>query len=145
MVVLGPTLIIVILFGILLLATGRLSALRPFSFRRASTSMRSARGQNAALVLAVVALAQAALDLSYDFPDAGALTAGSTVALLLILVLGLAFIPRASLTVVTLLAIVLSLYSIGKQHGPEDVVVLLILIVLLLWILGLGRGFSGSD
>jgi hypothetical protein len=131
------------LIGIILLATGR--GLRPFSLRRASIPIRGSRGQNAALVLAVVALAQAALDLSYDFPDAGALTASSTVTIIVALIVGLAFAPRISLTIVTILATGLSLYSIGKQHGAEDVILLLVLIAVLLWILGLGRGFSRSD
>ena len=146
--IIGLVLVPVALIGILALATGRLGR-RPrvgsFSLARASTSIRSAQGQNATLVLAVVALAHSTLDLSHDFPRASSLGSGAIVAALIVLIVGMVIAPRPFTTIVALTATAVSVYSIGREHGLGDVIVLIVVVILLLWILGLVRGFVPGE
>jgi hypothetical protein len=112
---------------------------RGHSFRPgvARTSVRRARGGNLASMLAVVAIAGLLIKVGESplgqIPGVAPVLAGLVVAL----VIGVAVSRGLTSTIVTLAGFALLATSVGVSGAIS----LLILVALMLWILGLARGF----
>jgi hypothetical protein len=113
----------------------------------ALTRVHRSTGNNATLVLACVALLGMAFDaaaLTVALAPGSASAGGAPLALVLIAaVVGLVVRQRQTETVLALVATVLMVATIARDHGPEALVLTVAAVALLLWLLGVARGLLG--
>ncbi len=130
-------------FVMLLIAGRLLGRMTPFSKARSMVAVRSLTGENLAVILATVAIIVLLID--------GAAVAGPTlthrqllsamVALSLAALAGLAIFPRLTLAVVALGGLLAELWMAFVTHGPAIGLMLIAWALVMLWLLGLIRGF----
>ncbi len=129
---------------VVLLVAGRLlGRMTPFSWARSMLAVRSFTGENLAVVLATVAIVVLLVDgttvLGSSLTERELLTI--VAGLSLGTVAGLAIFPRLTLAVVAAGGLVAELWMAFVDYGPTLGVLLIGWAVMMLWLLGLIRGF----
>jgi hypothetical protein len=130
----------VVVFGFRMIA-GRLA---PFSRRRAATAVRSSRGENFAVILAVLECARLALTMVQSSVAARlpVLTANAIVAVAVIIVIALAVMPARTTALIGLVGLIAGLAEAYVRDGVAIGATLTVMSMLLLWLLAVVRGFT---
>lgn len=134
-----PTGAIATLLGLGVVFAVMLGGPRAFNSRRARTRVRSAGGPNLASIIAVIGVAALLIEAGGVPFLASSPSAGPLLALLaVVLVVGTVVAGRITPVITALLGVGLLVLTLG----PSEAITLVIISLMLLWLLGLVRGWS---
>ncbi len=130
------------LLGVLVRMIRGRASVTTFSYRRAQSSVRSSTGTNAAGMFAVVELSQLVLNL--DKLTSGKSPAPLVSAVLVLTVLAfivaLAIAGRRAAVLLSIAGVGTGTANVYIDHGPNGVVLLLVVAALIFWIFGFSHG-----